>query len=213
MLIVVDRTGMHLLPAVWCACWNASTEEMQALDMGLYPSTNTVIRTVFTFQCLDNYLADSQECNTSAYHYNEKLRRLTNSSFPQTAPVKGFSMAWYFALTMTQNRYQELMRIEREWRWIKNRMWHGFAHEEHPPGQGELTHICPCCPHPGVNLPENWEDEPHKSVSPISWYQSLIFILDGYLLVYSSLMETLLLSTCGRRIPKTMCSSQMEPVT
>jgi hypothetical protein len=78
---------MHLLPAIWCECRNAATKEMQALDLGLYPASDKMIRTVFTFQCLDDYLADSQECNTSAYHYNEKLRRLTNSSFPQTAPV------------------------------------------------------------------------------------------------------------------------------
>jgi hypothetical protein len=76
-----------MLPAIWCACHERVTEEMQALDMGLYPASAKAIRTVFTFQCLDDYLADSQECNTSAYHYNEKLRRLTNSSFPQTAPV------------------------------------------------------------------------------------------------------------------------------
>lgn len=86
-LVVVDRTGMHLLPAIWCECRNAAGKEMQALDLGLYPASDKMIRTVFTFQCLDDYLADSQECNTSAYHYNEKLRRLTNSSFPQTAPV------------------------------------------------------------------------------------------------------------------------------
>jgi hypothetical protein len=37
-LIVVDRTGMHMLPALWCACHNRASEEMQALDMGLRES-------------------------------------------------------------------------------------------------------------------------------------------------------------------------------
>ena len=87
LLIVVDRSGIHLLPGIWCRCQQAVPEEYQALDMGLYPASAKTIRTVFTFQCLDDFLTDNQECNTSAYHYVEKLRRLTNSSFPHTAPV------------------------------------------------------------------------------------------------------------------------------
>jgi hypothetical protein len=56
------------------------------------------VSTVFTFQCLDDYLADSQECNTSAYHYNEKLRQLTNSSFPQTALVIQLPCHFFYIL-------------------------------------------------------------------------------------------------------------------
>ena len=51
------------------------------------------------------------------------------------------------------------MRVEREWRLLKNMMWHGFAHEQRAPGPGEMTHACPCCPQPGVNLPEKWADD------------------------------------------------------
>lgn len=87
LLIVVDRSGMHLLPCVWCTCPQQVPPEWQALDLGLYPASDKSVRTVFTFQCLDDFLADNQECNTSAYHYIAKLRRLTNSSFPHTAPV------------------------------------------------------------------------------------------------------------------------------
>jgi hypothetical protein len=85
--IVVDWSGMHPLPGVWCACHQKAPEDWQALDMGLYPATDKSIRTFFTFQCLDDFLADNQECNTSTYHYIEKIRRLTNSSFPSSAPV------------------------------------------------------------------------------------------------------------------------------
>ena len=88
LVVVVDRTGMHLFPAFWCECCEPVPHELQALDMGFYPASHKSIRTLFTFQCLDDFLADNQECNTTAYHYIEKLRRLTNSSFPQTAPVR-----------------------------------------------------------------------------------------------------------------------------
>jgi hypothetical protein len=51
------------------------------------------------------------------------------------------------------------MRLEREWRWLKSMMWHGFAHEQRAPGPGELTLACPCCPQLEINLPENWVDD------------------------------------------------------
>src|ERR1700679_3680524 len=61
-----------------------------------------------------------------------------------------------------QNRYQELIRVEREWRYLKNMMWHGFAHEDRQPGSGELAHHCPTCPQPGINLLEGWEQDPNQ---------------------------------------------------
>jgi hypothetical protein len=100
--IVVDRSGMHLLPGVWCACHQKAPEDWQALDMGLYPATDKSIRTFFTFQCLDDFLADNQECNTSTYHYIEKIRRLTNSSFPSSAPVTLVSFPVHLLLIGTR---------------------------------------------------------------------------------------------------------------
>jgi hypothetical protein len=87
ILVVVDRSGLHPLPVVACTCAGAATEDIQFLDLGLFPSSFDRIRTVFTFQVLDDYLADNQECKTSAMHYFQKLRRFTNPSFPLTVPV------------------------------------------------------------------------------------------------------------------------------
>lgn len=86
-ILVVDRSGMHLLPAIWCQCHQHVGHEWQALDLQLYPASGGLIRTVFTFECLDDFLAESQECNTSHYHYIAKLRRFTNPIFPDTVPV------------------------------------------------------------------------------------------------------------------------------
>lgn len=163
LVVVVDRSGMHLFPVFWCECHGAVAHEFQALDMALYPASHKAIRTLFTFQCLDDFLADNQECNTTAYHYIEKLRRLTSSSFPHTAPVGSYFLtSCSFPNYVRQNRYQELMRLEREWRYIKNMEWHGFVHEDRQPGPGELTHGCPSCPQPGVNLPDAWQADPRK---------------------------------------------------
>jgi CxC2 like cysteine cluster associated with KDZ transposases len=162
-LVVVDRSGMHLFPAFWCECRGAVARELQALDMGFYPASHKSIRTLFTFQCLDDFLADNQECNTTAYHYIEKLRRLTSSSFPHTAPVGLYFLTGQFLIDyVPQNRYQELMRLERQWRYMKSMEWHGIVHEDREPGPGELTHGCPSCPQPGVNLPDDWQADPRR---------------------------------------------------
>lgn len=87
-LIVIDRSGIHLLGAVWCQCGDRVQEDLQALDLRLFPASSGQIRTVFTFDCLDDFLADNQECNTTAYRYWEKLRRFTNPYFPDTVPVR-----------------------------------------------------------------------------------------------------------------------------
>jgi hypothetical protein len=91
ILVVVDKSGLHPLPVVFCSCHGAPTEDIQCLDLGLFPASFERIRTVFSFQVLDDYLADNQECKTSAMHYFHKLRRFTNPCFPMTAPVSIFS--------------------------------------------------------------------------------------------------------------------------
>ena len=41
--------------------------------------------------------------------------------------------------------------------------WDGCAHDPSSAAgtkSGELAVICPSCPHPGINLPEGWEEAP-----------------------------------------------------
>lgn len=55
------------------------------------------------------------------------------------------------------------MRMLRQWRFLKLLKRGGRAHD--PTGitgtkNGELALVCPACPHPGINLPEDWENAP-----------------------------------------------------
>lgn len=48
-----------------------------------------------------------------------------------------------------------------QWRHLKLLKWGGRGHD--PSGvigtkSGELVVVCPSCPHPGINLPNGWED-------------------------------------------------------
>jgi hypothetical protein len=52
--------------------------------------------------------------------------------------------------------------------------WHGFGHcKAGEPGPGQLALFCPACPQPGINLPDNWVDDP----KPLLFTQGLV--MDG----------------------------------
>lgn len=89
VVVIVHRNGIHRLPVRWCRCRGHLGYELQALGAGCFPASYKQIRTLFTFEVLDDFLADNQECKSSAWHYFQKLRRFTCSSFPHTVPVSG----------------------------------------------------------------------------------------------------------------------------
>ncbi|TFK59126.1 hypothetical protein BDN72DRAFT_781179 [Pluteus cervinus] len=157
ILIVVDVSGAHRLPVRYCRCSNAEEQEFQLLRMGLFPTSYQEVKTIFTFAVLDDYLIDNQECKTSGYHYFAKVKRRTSSAFPHRTP----------------NRYRELIRLSRQWRMLKEYKWNGFAHTKETPGPGKLAVMCPTCPQPGINLPENWKNDENQLLYMRS------FVMDG----------------------------------
>jgi len=86
-ILIVDASGLISLPAIWCACAKQAGEpDEHLLDLQMLAASYNKIKTVFTFHCLDDYRLSNLECKTSAYHYYQKLRRLTNPAFPQSVP-------------------------------------------------------------------------------------------------------------------------------
>jgi hypothetical protein len=77
---------------------------------------------------------------------------------------------------------------------MKERKWFGFGHREEDPGPGELALFCPACPQPGINIPEDWRDQPDEygSVSItvrvsniwIRWKYTRGFVMDGNFTCY-----------------------------
>lgn len=68
-----------------------------------------------------------------------------------------------YSCNFTQDRYPELMRLIRQWRHLKMLKRFGRGHD--PGGvattqPGSCAVQCPACPHPGVNLPEDWQNAP-----------------------------------------------------
>jgi hypothetical protein len=142
---------------------NKDSDDIQLLKMGLFPASFTRIRTAFTLRVLDAYRLDNLVCNTTAYQFYKRLRRLTSPAFPHTVPVSYPNNSGFgFLTSLLQNRYRELMRVGRQWRNLKYRKWHGFGHMNREPQPGELALFCAACPQPGINLPENWKDDPDQ---------------------------------------------------
>lgn len=83
----------------------------------------------------------------STYDMYRTIERLTNNS----------------GIQMPKPRYRPTMRCLNQWRHLKALKRAGRGHD--PAGavgtsNGELALLCPSCPHPGINLPENWAQAP-----------------------------------------------------
>ncbi|TFK79312.1 hypothetical protein K466DRAFT_606245 [Polyporus arcularius HHB13444] len=86
MIVVVDTDGVQELPFTFCQCFGAPRQDLQILDLGLYPASSLHPRTVFTSRLLDDFLLSNKECNASARNYYNALRRRTNNAFPHMVP-------------------------------------------------------------------------------------------------------------------------------
>jgi len=80
----------------WCCCQEPEPAYAQLLRLGLYPASIEQPETAFTFSLLDYFHIDSVECKTSANNFYNKLRRFTNSLFPDSVPVSQFSVPLTF---------------------------------------------------------------------------------------------------------------------
>ena len=87
VVIIIHTNSIHHLPVHFCKCEGKSSEEIQLLHMGLFPSTYKDVQTVFTMELLDNYLLQNLECKTSTTHYYSKLWCTTSKAFPSSVPV------------------------------------------------------------------------------------------------------------------------------
>ncbi|KAI6026681.1 hypothetical protein BKA83DRAFT_4124303 [Pisolithus microcarpus] len=134
-LTIIDVTGVHFVLVRACQCPNAASYHMQLFRAKLCPSTFEKPSTTFTFSVLDDFLRDNVECGTSGMNYYSKLRRVTSNVFPH----------------LVVDRYQELLRVARQWRLLKLLKWNGFQDNKNCSKDGDLALFCAACPQPGIN--------------------------------------------------------------
>ena len=65
------------------------------------------------------------------------------------------------------NIYRELRWMSRLWCWMKCLKWAGYGSTTKNVSDvsaGQLTIFCLACPQPGINIPDNWIDDPSRQV-------------------------------------------------
>ncbi|KAG2029419.1 hypothetical protein BDR03DRAFT_831708, partial [Suillus americanus] len=102
----------------------------------------------------------------SAYEFYHSLARRTDNS----------------GLSKIKDRYSAFMRMVRQWRNLKQLGHAGRGHD--PAGvdataEGELAVLCPACPHPGKNLPPDWEENPLFLTDSYRWKYALFVAIDA----------------------------------
>ena len=173
---VVHTNGLHNIAMISCECRGHDLLPNDLIAARLLPTSFERIRTLFTAQLLDHSRLCNLELKSSAYHYYHLLQRITNPMEP----------------AKVVNLYREFRRMSRIWRWMKRLKWAGYGNTDRPASEvtaGTLTVFCPACPQPGINIPENWKDDPARCVSPSDvmkignlvyrWVYKHMFVADG----------------------------------
>ncbi|KAG1760085.1 hypothetical protein EV702DRAFT_1208029 [Suillus placidus] len=127
-----------------------------------FPATTTDPRTAATFRILEQYHILSFESKCSGYEFYHAVARLSDNT----------------GLHPRKDHYEAFMRMVREWRHLKMLKRAGRGYDlagVEGTGSGECAVICPACPQPGKNLPDNWHDAPKGK----RWLYALFLAIDA----------------------------------
>lgn len=148
-LRVIHTNGVHEVALSYCGCSREIPRDVQLIRRGLYPSSQKRVRTCVTFSLLRLLHILSLTGKVPTYDMYRSIERLTNNT----------------GIKMPRSRYRPTMRCLNQWRHLKALKRGGRGHD--PSGatgtsNGELAVLCPSCPHPGINLPEDWASAPKE---------------------------------------------------
>ena len=130
--------------------------------MWWFPSTSVNPRSAVTFRLLEEFQLLSFESKVSAYKFYQALAcRQDNTGLANK--VHMVKLQHHSAVTLSQDRYESFIRVVREWQNLKMLKRLGCGHD--PMGilgtvDGDCAVLCPACPQPGKNLPDDWEFAP-----------------------------------------------------
>ncbi|KAJ7453814.1 hypothetical protein FB451DRAFT_1342514 [Mycena latifolia] len=147
--VIVDTHGVHEVGLDYCGCGGGGLPTVQLLRAQLYPATTTNPRSAATFGVLNRFHLLSFKSKCSVYEFYQSLARETDNMRHKEA----------------KDRYDEFVRMTREWRHIHMLKRAGRGHD--PEGiantaPGSLALLCPACPHPDKNLPVDYKDAPEE---------------------------------------------------
>ncbi|KAJ7751515.1 hypothetical protein DFH07DRAFT_774758 [Mycena maculata] len=147
--VIIDVLGIHRVGLDYCGCGHGGHPSVQLFRAGLWAATTTNPKTAVTFAVLRKYHLLSFESKCAALEFYQSLARETNN----------------LKHKKDKDRYHEFLRMTRQWRHIRMLKRAGGGHD--PGGiantkPGECALLCPACPQPGKNLPQNWAEAPEE---------------------------------------------------
>ncbi|KAG2094383.1 uncharacterized protein F5147DRAFT_747814 [Suillus discolor] len=186
--VIIDVHGIHEVSLDFCNCEHEAPHFKQLLCARLFPATVTDPRTAATFSVLDLFHLLSFESKVSAYEFYHSLARRTDNT--GIRPIRDR----YSVFLRIMREWRNLNALKRAGRGHDPAgrghdpagrghdpagRGHDPAGRGHDPAgvdatqEGELTVLCPACPHPGINLPPNWE------TSDRQWLYAGFFAIDA----------------------------------
>ncbi|KAG2750180.1 hypothetical protein P692DRAFT_20874680 [Suillus brevipes Sb2] len=151
--VVVDIHGIHEIGLDFCGCETAQIHYKQLICARWFPATSKKPQTATTFALMEFFHLLTFESKVSTYEFYHSIARRTDNT--STTPIR--------------DRYSAFMQMVRQWRHLK------VLNGVDATSAGECAILCPACPHPGKNLPEDWEDAPHD----IRWKYALFLAIDA----------------------------------
>ncbi|KAI0054472.1 hypothetical protein BV25DRAFT_1817015, partial [Artomyces pyxidatus] len=144
---VLHTNGIHKVRLYFCGCGACEgvPQWKQLRRFGWWPATPLEPQTAATCQVLKQFHLLSLQGKVTAYDYYRTLVLLTDNT----------------GLVAFPDRLSSFMNIIRQYRHIQmvKRGGRGHALEGISGARpGECAVLCPACPQPGLNLPENWQE-------------------------------------------------------
>ncbi|KAK0488272.1 hypothetical protein EDD18DRAFT_1110250 [Armillaria luteobubalina] len=153
---ILHVNSIHKVAVDWCCCLDQAPLRLQCLHFNWYPATSLHPCSCTTVEVLHHFHMLMLAGNVSAYEYYHGLIHMTNNAevdLPKTQYHTFFRL-------MRQFHHLHLMK-----RFTRGHVEDGIASTN----PGQLTLGCLSCPHPGVNLPEDWKDNTKKEERFIHW--------------------------------------------
>lgn len=146
---VLHTNGIHEVSLDFCGCDREEAHHIQLLRRRIYPSSQRIIQTCATFDLLELLHKFALTTKAATYDFYRGLEKRTDSTGTKTP----------------KSKYRQLMRMTTQFRHLAMLKWGGCAHE--PEGiegvkPGSMAIECSSCPHPGKNLPDDWEKVPEN---------------------------------------------------
>uniref|UniRef100_A0A8H8CFY2 CxC2-like cysteine cluster KDZ transposase-associated domain-containing protein n=1 Tax=Psilocybe cubensis TaxID=181762 RepID=A0A8H8CFY2_PSICU len=148
-MLILHTNGIHSCKVQYCGCSRAIPQHIQLLRRRIYPASQLSTKTCATFDLLRHLHRLALTTKASTYDFYRCLEKSTTN----------------LGIDVPKSRYRALMRMVLQWRHLQMLKWAGRGHDSRGAVgtlPGELMVKCPSCPHPGINLPNDWKDAPEN---------------------------------------------------